>query len=313
MQLHFLGTSSGSPSQSRNVSATGVSFEKTKSWLLVDCGEATQHQLLKSTLSPYHLSVICISHLHGDHCYGLPGLLASMAMSGRVEPVCLIAPQAVIQFVMSTLTLTQVTLPFDLHTMAIEQSDHSITVGFCHIEIIPLKHRVPSFGFKIKETLIPRKLRVKQLQLEGVASGAHYNLLQKGEDVIYKGRHLSAASYAFPSWRPRVVIICGDNEKPTLLSSYCGDIDMLVHEATFTHSDLMRVGTHTGHSDAKRVALFAQQHNIPALTLTHFSVRYHGEGMLDDVEHEARAHYQGTLRLADDFLVVTMPKQLLSE
>ncbi|MCF2906827.1 ribonuclease Z [Pseudoalteromonas sp. DL2-H2.2] len=313
MQIHFLGTSSGSPSLSRNMSATGVSFEKSKSWLLVDCGEATQHQLLKAELSPYHLSVICISHLHGDHCYGLPGLLASMAMSGRTDPVYLIAPQAVVQFVMSTLALTQVTLPFDLHTMAIEQSDQFISLGFCYIEIIPLKHRVPSFGFKITEALIPRKLRIKQLQNEGIATGPHYNLLQKGQDVIYQGQRLAADTYAFPSWRPRSVIVCGDNEKPSLLSSYCDDIDMLVHEATFTHPDLMRVGTHTGHSDAKRVAQFAQQYQIPALILTHFSVRYHGEGMLDVLENEARTHFHGNLRLAYDFLVLTVPKQLLSE
>ncbi|WP_343224802.1 ribonuclease Z [Pseudoalteromonas sp. OOF1S-7] len=295
------------------MSATGVSFEKTKSWLLVDCGEATQHQLLKSGLSPYHLSVICITHLHGDHCYGLPGLLASMAMSGRTDPVYLIAPQAVVQFVMSTLGLTQVTLSFDLHTMAIELSDQFASFEFCHIEIIPLKHRVPSFGFKITEAQIPRKLRIKQLHMEGIASGPHYNLLQKGQDVIYQGQQLTAKTYTFPSWRPRIVIICGDNEKPSLLSSYCDDIDMLVHEATFTHPDLMRVGIHTGHSDAKRVAQFAQQYQIPALILTHFSVRYHGEGMIDALALEASTHFHGSLRLAYDSLVLTVPKQLLSE
>ncbi|WP_212751120.1 ribonuclease Z [Pseudoalteromonas rubra] len=313
MQLHFLGTSSGSPSLSRNMSATGVSFDKSKSWLLVDCGEATQHQLLKSDLSPYHLSVICISHLHGDHCYGLPGLLASMAMSGRQDPVHLIAPQAVIQFVMSTLSLTQVALPFNLYTMPIEQNDQLVCFEFCKIEIIALKHRVPSYGFKITETGIPRKLRVAQLASDGVTSGPHYNLLQKGLDVDFAGQRLRADTYAFPSWQPRVLIICGDNEKPALLTPHCADIDMLVHEATFTHSDLMRIGTHTGHSDAKRVAQFAQQQKVRALTLTHFSVRYHGEGMLDALEQEARAYFQGTLHLAYDSLVVTIPKRLLSE
>lgn len=96
MKIQFLGTSSGSPSQSGNVSGTALSFEKTKEWLLVDCGEATQHQILKSDHAAYHLGIICITHIHGDHCFGLPGLLASMSMSGRRGPVNLIAPKKVI-------------------------------------------------------------------------------------------------------------------------------------------------------------------------------------------------------------------------
>ncbi|WP_241651879.1 MBL fold metallo-hydrolase [Pseudoalteromonas phenolica] len=83
MHIHFLGTSSGVPSQTRNTSSSAISFDKTKSWVMVDCGEATQHQLQKSSLSFFHLDVICISHVHGDHCYGLPGLLSSMAMNGK--------------------------------------------------------------------------------------------------------------------------------------------------------------------------------------------------------------------------------------
>jgi ribonuclease Z len=308
MNIHFLGTSSGCPSLSRNVSATAVSFDNTKSWLLVDCGEGTQHQILKSELTSYHLSVILITHLHGDHCYGLPGLLASISMAGRTAPVNLIAPQAVIDFVQITLTLTQVEPSFELIFTPIETVQATLDFNFCQVQVVPLKHRVASVGFKIIESCIPRKLQIEKLQRDGIESGPHYNQLQKGQDVIYKGQKLLSYDYSFTSWRARKVIICGDNEKPNLLKEYVFDIDLLVHEATFTHADLMRVGLHTGHSDAKRIAEFAEQTHIAKLALFHFSSRYHGEGMLEVIEKEASNFYSGALVLAYDGLKLNIDK-----
>ncbi|WP_196762170.1 ribonuclease Z [Pseudoalteromonas luteoviolacea] len=313
MQIEFLGTSSGSPTTYRNMSATAVKFEKSKQWLLVDCGEGTQHQILRSKLTLYQLGVICISHIHGDHCYGLPGLIASMAMSGRKEPVFIIAPEKVLAYLSATFSLTDVTLPFDLKTIAIEHVESTLEFDFCTVEVLALKHRVPSFGFKVSEKLIPNKLRISLLADDGIPTGAHFNQLQKGLDVEYSGKLLCSKKYAFPSWQPRKVIVCGDNEKPSLLKAHIADVDLVVHEATFTHGDLIKVGHHTGHSDAKRIAQFAETTSVPILVLTHFSVRYHGPGLLDNLEAEARSNYSGTLVLANDGTTVDIPKTLLSE
>ncbi|WP_176716719.1 ribonuclease Z [Pseudoalteromonas luteoviolacea] len=313
MQLEFLGTSSGSPTTYRNMSATAVKFEKSKQWLLVDCGEGTQHQILRSKLTLYQLGVICISHIHGDHCYGLPGLIASMAMSGRQEPVYIIAPEKVIAYLNATFSLTDVALPFDLKTISIEHVQSALEFDYCKVEVLELKHRVPSYGFKITEKLIPNKLRIKLLKEDGIPTGAHFNLLQKGRDVEFDGQVLHSEKYAFPSWQPRKIIVCGDNEKPSLLKPYVLDVDLVAHEATFTHSDLKKVGHHTGHSDAKRIAQFAESVALPMLVLTHFSVRYHGPGLLTNLESEAQSNYSGTLLLADDGTIVDVPKKLLSE
>lgn len=309
MHIHFLGTSSGVPSQTRNTSSTAISFDKTKSWVMIDCGEATQHQLLKSSLSFFHLDVICISHVHGDHCYGLPGLLSSMAMNGKKSPVHLIAPQELIAWLHATFHMSDTRLSFDLITHDISEMTGLSDFNFCDIEVIPLKHRVASYGFKISEKLIPKKLKIEKLRSEGIASGAHFNLLQKGENVIFQGKTLLSEDYTFASWRARRVIICGDNEKPALLQSYCYNIDLLVHEATFTHSDLHRVGFHTGHSDGKRVAEFAETNAIPILALTHFSVRYHGPHGLTKIKNEVEMFYSGTLVLAEDFQVISIAKK----
>ncbi|CCQ10925.1 Ribonuclease Z [Pseudoalteromonas luteoviolacea B = ATCC 29581] len=310
MDLHFFGTSSGCPSKTRNVSATGVSFERCKSWLLVDCGEGTQHQLLHSTLSPYRLGVVAVSHVHGDHCYGLPGVLAAIQMSGRKEPVALVAPQKVIEFVRCTFELTDLQLAFNLVCHPLEEVQQAINFEGFMLEVITLKHRVPSYGFKITETVIPNKLHLDKLNRQGIKSGSHYNCLQKGQDVEYENHVLTAKEYTYPSWQPRTVIVCGDNEKPSLIAPWIKEADTLVHEATFTSKDLSKIGYHTGHSDAARVAQFAEMHALNHLILTHFSVRYHGENGLASIEHEAKRYYSGHLTLAYDGLVVNIPKQL---
>ena len=313
MKIQFLGTSSGSPSQSRNVSGTALSFEKTKEWLLVDCGEATQHQILKSDHTAYHLGIICITHIHGDHCYGLPGLVASMSMSGRREPVNLIAPKKVIEFVHSTMSLTDLSLNFNLYCHAIENVDQKLHMAHCDIDIIELQHRVASYAFKITERCIPKKLHIDKLRAQGVESGPHYNQLQKGRDVNYKGQRLLAEHFTYDSWQARTVIVCGDNERPELLKPYIADVGVLIHEATFTESDLLKVGAHTGHSDAKRVAQFAQQNQVPQLILFHFSVRYHGEGKLKELKQEATHWYSGHLLLAEDFSSHVVVKHLCEQ
>ena len=121
MELIFLGTSSGTPTKSRNVSAVAVKKQNNKRWYLIDCGEGTQHQILRTKLSLLHLSVICITHIHGDHCYGLPGLLASASMDGRKELLTVIAPEGVRLFLNSIIKTTQLELSFKVNFIKPEE------------------------------------------------------------------------------------------------------------------------------------------------------------------------------------------------
>lgn len=114
MDLIFLGTSSGTPTKQRNVTGLALAADSGKAWYLVDCGEATQHQLLHTPLSLNGLRAIFITHVHGDHCYGLPGLLASAAMAGRKDPLPIVAPKGIEAWIRATLELTAVFLPFAL-------------------------------------------------------------------------------------------------------------------------------------------------------------------------------------------------------
>ena len=142
LHLTFLGTSAGVPTKKRNVTALAIEClnpfgstgnspsKKNKPWVLVDCGEATQHQLLETNISSHQLAVICITHVHGDHCYGLPGLLASMAMSGRKESLTIIAPQAIKQFIEAVKATTELYLS-PLKAYLSPQSQHRYIPYLC--------------------------------------------------------------------------------------------------------------------------------------------------------------------------------------
>ncbi len=307
MQITFLGTSSGAPSRQRNVSATAVSPERGRRWLLVDCGEATQHQLLRTALSPQQLAAVLITHIHGDHCYGLPGLLASCQLNGRTEPLTLIGPAAVWDYLQAVIRFTELQISYPLEFIAVSDELALTRAGFA-ISAHPLSHRVPSWGYRLQETGIQNRLDVARLRAEGIPAGPLYARLQRGEDCpLADGRVLKSCCYTEPSRRPRTLVIGGDNDRPELLATACHGADLLIHEATYTEDVLVQVGPEPQHSCAAQVARFAQTQGLNNLILTHFSPRYRAqarkprERSMAELEAEARQHYGGQLYLAQDF------------
>lgn len=303
MDLQFLGTSSGVPTKARNVSATAVIEASGKSWYLVDCGEGTQHQLLHTPLSMRDLRGIFITHVHGDHCYGLPGLLASAGMSGRSEPLELIMPLALHEWLRLSLAVSQTYLPFELHLLAVEtlQDWRSAQVAVTTVE---LSHRVPSYGFVFTEINPEPRLDTERLQADGIPRGPLWGDLAHGRQVEHEGRVLDTLTYLKASRAARRIVVCGDNDSPALLAEVAKGADVLVHEATFTEPVLQRSQSNFGHSTAAAVAQFAEAAGVLNLVLTHFSARYQDNPQrspsIDDVRQEALAHYSGQLTLARD-------------
>lgn len=345
LQLTFLGTSAGVPTKQRNVTALAIeclnpysstqsqSRQKSRPWLLIDCGEGTQQQLLHTKLSLQQLKVICITHVHGDHCYGLPGLLASSAMSGRKDSLTLIAPKAIIKFLDAVTLATELYFPFAINFIAIEDilakqvdkkdyennSDKvilNLDAQQLEIDITALSHRVSSHAFGIIQTIHQRVLNTDKLKSQGIAPSALWGQLQQGRDVYTdKGQQLLAIDYTDNNqWRTRVVI-AGDNDTPGLLATAVQDADLLVHEATYTSEVLTKIQTKNAgldfdpmHSSAKQIAQFAQESGLDNLILTHFSARYQNFDNPDSstanmsaIRLEAEAYYQGNLWLAEDF------------
>jgi len=303
MDLLFLGTSAGVPTKARNVSATAVIEASGSQWYLVDCGEGTQHQLLRTPLSIRDLRGVFITHVHGDHCFGLPGLLASAGMSGRTQPLDLILPAALHDWLRLGLAASDTFLPFELRLLAVEQ-----LTDWCsdtlRVSTVQLSHRVPSVGYVFTELNPEPRLDVQRLDAEGIPRGPLWGELAKGHSVEHAGRVLHGRDYLRASRPARKVIVCGDNDSPELLAEVAKGADVLVHEATFTQPIIERSGATFGDSSAAQVARFAETAGVRNLVLTHFSARYQPDPRrspcIDDVREEALAQYSGNLTLARD-------------
>ncbi len=308
MEIQFLGTSSGTPTRTRNMTAIAIRSEGARHWALVDCAEGTQHRLLRTGLSPMSLRAVFITHLHGDHCYGLPGLLASAGMLGRTEPMSIVGPPALRGMIECIMGASELTLPYRIDWVATDELAHTDILPDLRARATALSHRIASHAFSFTEAAVERKLDIGKLRAGGIPSGPAWGEIQQGRNVaLDDGRAVVAEQYLQPPRRSRRVIIAGDNDSPELLAHEAASADVLVHEATYTEAVLQKVGPGPQHSSAAMVAKVAQRVELPNLILTHFSPRYldHDQGRenvltLDDIEREARTHYTGNLALARD-------------
>lgn len=303
MDLLFLGTSAGVPTKNRNVTALALQPENSRGWYLFDCGEATQHRLQRCPLTMNGLRAIFITHAHGDHCYGLPGLLASGAMTGRKKELHLLAPRSVLQWLEHTRELTSLYIPFEIKMQALE--DCTDWADDClQIEAVALSHRVPCWGYAVQEVGSRAELDSARLQADGLPPGPEWGQIKAGQDVQKDGKTWRAADYMLLPPAPRKVVIGGDNDQPQLLHTAVQGAQVLVHEATYTEDIAQKVGSRVQHSSAQMLASFADEAKVPNLIMTHISPRYLDDARaspsVKDLYDEARACYSGNLLLAKD-------------
>ncbi|ADV46363.1 ribonuclease Z [Nitratifractor salsuginis] len=305
IELTFLGTSAGVPTRHRNVSGLALRPEQSGGWLLFDCGEATQHQIMKSTLSLFRLERIFITHLHGDHVYGLFGLLASRGMLMCETPLEIYGPPGLKEMLESVMRLSQLHLPFEVKTRELNGTER-LEFGSYRIEPVPMSHSITCYGYAFIEKDRPGKLdRDKAAEL-GIPEGPMLGRLKAGEPVLLPNGRIIEPVEVLSLPRPgRRILIGGDNDRPERFSPYSG-ADLLIHEATYTQKDFDRLPRKFKHTTALQLGCAAKKMKMKALAATHFSARYDTAHRMDEIEKEIRECYKGTLYLASDLMQIEL-------
>ncbi|MBP2077788.1 ribonuclease Z [Oceanobacillus polygoni] len=299
MELIFLGTGAGVPSKERNVSAIALTLlQELNSIWLFDCGEGTQHQILHTSIKPRKIDKIFITHLHGDHIYGLPGLLSSRSFQAGEGLLTVYGPKGIAEYIHTSLDISGTHLNYPLKIVEMNEGiileDDKFTV---HAKL--LDHGIPSFGFRITEKDKTGELLIDKLINIGIKPGPIYSQIKSNKMVqLEDGQKLYQKDFIGPNKKGRVICILGDTRSQKDYSEFVKGADLLIHEATFT-SDKVELAQNYFHSTNTEAASLAAKSSIKQLLLTHISSRYQTE---DDqrILAEAREIFPETY-LAKDF------------
>jgi len=302
LQLTFLGTSAGKPTIERNVSALGLEFDQDNKWYLFDCGEATQHQIIRSRLYIGKLDTIFITHLHGDHYYGLPGLLASKKLDAALKPLNIYGPKGIKKFLECVMSISFEHLGYRLKIIEFEAEETFIFDKFS-LKVLALEHSIESFAFYIKENDTSGKLNEGKLRAIGVEPSALYGELKRGRSITFQGKQLDPKAFVLKPIPGRSLIIAGDNSSPALLGTYLDDLDLLVHECTYTQEVYDNLEVKVLHTIAKELGSAVEAKRVKNLIATHINPRYNKNSTLgiEMVYSEIKQHYRGRLFIANDF------------
>ncbi|CAM3894830.1 ribonuclease Z [Geobacillus sp. FSL K6-0789] len=306
MELLFLGTGAGVPAKERNVSSVALQLlgERGATWLF-DCGEATQHQILHTAIRPRRIEHIFITHLHGDHLFGLPGLLGSRSFQSGETPLTVFGPKGIRAFVETALAVSGTKLRYELN---IAEIDEGVIFDDERFSVIAkrLDHGMPSYGFRVVEKDLPGPLLVERLQALGVRPGPIYQEIKQGKTVVLDdGTVIDGREFVGPPQKGRIVAVLGDTRFCEAAIELARDADVVVHEATFAAAE-QRLAHDYFHSTTTDAAEVARRAGAKRLILTHISSRYQGEAALQLVA-EARSVFPNT-ELAVDFASFSIPR-----
>lgn len=306
MQLEFLGTGAGSPSKQRNVASVALRLleERNAIWLF-DVGEATQHQILRTTIRPRKIEKIFITHLHGDHIFGLPGLLSSRSFQGGNEPLTIYGPVGIKAFVQTALRVSESRLSYPLRFVEIDHDGELVNDHGFRVVTKKLDHKIACYGYRIEEADHPGELQVDKLRQLHVPSGPVYGQLKAGKTVqLADGRVLDGHDFIGKPQKGRVITIIGDTRQNKNIEPLARDADVLVHESTFA-KDETKMARSYYHSTSKQAAEVAKRAGVKRLLLTHISARYTGKAAYQ-LAYQVRDIFPQT-RVVNDFDVIDVP------
>ena len=299
MHIQFLGTGAGMPSKQRNVTSVALSLldEIGEVWLF-DCGEGTQHQIMHTAIRPRRVRNIFITHMHGDHIYGLPGFLGSRSFLGGEDPLTVYGPKGIKQFIEMALSLSKTHLNYPLNIVEIEEGVVLETSAF-KVTAARVEHVIETFGFRIEQKPLPGELLVDKAFALGVPKGPLLRDLKNGLDVTLTDGTVVKSSEVVAAHKPGfTVTILGDTRFCQSSIKLSADADIVVHEATFDVENSTLAAAY-GHATNVEAATVAMQANAKNVILTHISARF----LQSDIEKlllQAREVFMNSF-IANDF------------
>lgn len=294
LRIIFLGTGGSWPTVKRNVSSVAV--KRGSEILLFDCGEGTQRQFQQSNLSYMQISKIFISHFHGDHFLGLPGLIQTMQLNDRDKPLHLYGPKGMEELAHKLLTLGYFRPGYTVIAHEVADGEEIRFEGYS-ILAVKVTHNVPALSYCLQEHPRPGRFNKSKALKLGIPEGPLFSKLQKGQSIILSnGKKITPDMVLGPSRKARKIVISGDTKPCDQMISFSKDADVLIHEATFD-SRLEDIALGYGHTTAAQAADIAKKANVEKLFLVHVSPRYLDYHVLED---EARAVFPHSY-VAKDF------------
>lgn len=272
MKLTILGCHSATPHENKNPTSQLLEIKGHR--FLIDCGEGTQVQLRKAKVSFVHIKHIFISHLHGDHFYGLPGLVSSFRLLGREAPLHIYGPKGIKEALTLLLKLAHswTNYPLYFHELSSDVSECIFEDDNVIVHTVPLKHRVYTNGFLFTEKEGLRRINIIAATEMGIDK-SQFRLLQLSQDVVVDGKRIKNSDVTFDPHPAKKYAYCSDTAYHPSIVPVIKNADWLYHEATFLQQH-EQLAQHTLHSTAKEAAYIARDAQVGRLILGHYSSRY---------------------------------------
>jgi ribonuclease Z len=296
LSVLFLGTAGSMPTVQR--APTSILIRRGGDTLLIDCGEGTQRQLLRSVGLP-DIEHVFLTHFHADHFLGLPGMMKTFALRGRAAPLTIHGPRG-LQALMTDLRRIYGKLTYDVRLVELAPNEAVEMDGY-RMGAYGVAHRMEALGYALVEDERPGRFDPARATELGVEPGPQFGLLQRGQAVEADGRKVEPAEVMGEARPGRKVVITGDTEPCDSTVAIAHHAELLVHESTFADEEAERA-RQTGHSTARQAAEVARAAEVSLLALTHLSSRY----FAPVIEREAEAVFQPVV-VPRDFDVIEIP------
>jgi len=295
LKITFLGTGGSFPTKGRGV--TSIAIQREGELLLFDCGEGTQRQMTKTAVSPMKIDSIFLTHFHGDHFLGLPGLIQTLSLMGREEELKVWGPEGAEERMNSLLEVPVYTKNFEVKVRELSPGDRVDREGY-KIKTAETDHSAKGLAYGLIEDQRPGKFHPEEAKSLGLEPGPDFSRLQGGESVeLQDGTVVKPEQVLGPSRPGRKIVYSGDTRPTEGIRNLAEGADVLIHEATFS-SDMADEAEEASHSTTKQAAEIAKEANVEKLFLTHPSPRYSDVSVL---EEEAEEVFQNTT-MAEDLM-----------